>query len=470
MQTQLRASLALLLGLMLALSLGVSQGCGSSSGGPNAAAANQNGTSATTAPHGKTVVLWISVDGNRGDYVDRGQSPYLKSLMEHGLYTKQLTPQFPSLTFPSHSTEATGVQAGIHGIVSNKWFDTSIGQEYNMPSDPKLLEAEPIWTTATRQGVRTAVLDWPLSQAEDELAEGKPRADYFNKKYDPDLTDEQRLQKLVDAYRKDFEPAADAKPASGSEEAKVKPAEPLRLLMGYVHDIDSAGHKFGPEAPETDKAIHDEDAVVEKIVGEVAEIFKTHMHPEQGDVLYVLITTDHGMDDVKNLVNLHELMGGDAVPATVRGLTSGSLGNIYLNDVPGAERDAVRKAILEHVTSQPYAKAWTLPELPDQWHYGNPTRSGDIIVSLDPGYDFSSQKIANPTPATDVPKSLKGMHGYDPALDPKMQGFAVLYRWGSNEPGKDLGPVSTLQLHPTVAKLLGITPATGAAAKAIEGP
>jgi hypothetical protein len=34
--------------------------------------------------------------------------------------------------------------------------------------------------------------------------------------------------------------------------------------------------------------------------------------------------------------------------------------------------------------------------------------------------------------------------------------------------GRDLGPVSNLQLHPTVAKLLGIEPATDAKANALD--
>ena len=271
---------------------------------------------------GKTVVLWISVDGVRGDYVDRGQSPFLKSLMEHGAYTRQLVPIFPSLTFPSHTSEATGVAAGVHGIVSNKWFDLAVGQEFNMPSDPKLLQAEPIWITASRQGVRTAVLDWPLSQGEDKLPADAARTAIFTERYVLELTDEQRLENVVAAYRKDS--------------SDPNNTAPLQLLMGYVHDVDSTGHKYGPDAPETNKAIRDDDQVFEKIVGEVAKIFKQHMHPEQGDALYVLITTDHGMDNVKTLVNLQKLLGDIGADGTVRGVTSGSFANIYLDGVPGA--------------------------------------------------------------------------------------------------------------------------------------
>src|SRR5690606_19322734 len=100
----------------------------------------------------QNVVLWISVDGLRGDYVDRGVTPFLKSLMQHGAYSRQLAPVFPSLTFPSHVSQATGVPPGVHGIVSNNYYDAAAGRESRFPGDPNLLLAEPIWLTAARQG------------------------------------------------------------------------------------------------------------------------------------------------------------------------------------------------------------------------------------------------------------------------------------------------------------------------------
>ncbi len=188
------------------------------------------------------------------------------------------------------------------------------------------------------------------------------------------------------------------------------------------------------------------------------------MHPEQGDKLYVLITTDHGMDTIKTLVNLKRLMGRADVPAPdpVRADWAGSLANIYLNDVPGADREATKKAILESLSKASYLKCWTRENLPEQFAYANPARTGDIVVSLDPGYYFTKNDVAEPVPAESDPRSLKGMHGYDPAVDDKMQGFMVLARYGSDQPGHDLGKIDTLHIHPTVAKLLGIKPADGA--------
>ncbi len=408
------------------------------------------------APQGKNVVLWISVDGNRGDYIDRGQSPFLKSLMQHGEYTKQLTPIFPSLTFPSHTSEATGVPAGAHGIVSNKFYDMSIGKEFNMPSDPNLLEAEPIWITAARQGVRSGVFDWPLSDGENKLPAGAPHATIYNDAFDTELTDEARLEKLVDAYRKDFD--------------NPDNKQPLQLLMGYCFKIDHSGHGSGPESEDTTNAIHETDAVLKKIVGEVGDIFNAHMHPDQGDKLYVLISTDHGMEAIEKLVNLKHLMGRAGVPTPdpVRSEWAGSLANIYLSEVPGPEREATKQSILDNLRKADYLKCWTRDDLPANFAYGNSTRTGDIVVSLDPGYYFTSREIDVPESVENDPKALRGMHGYDPNIDSKMQGFMVLTRLGADGPSHDLGKIDTLRLHPAVAKLLGIKPAAGATEPPLE--
>ena len=72
-------------------------------------------------------------------------------------------------------SEVTGVLPGVHGIVSNKYLDTITGEEFNMSTCPQALRAEPIWFTATRQGVRTAVIDWPLSEGQEQLPAGTLR-------------------------------------------------------------------------------------------------------------------------------------------------------------------------------------------------------------------------------------------------------------------------------------------------------
>jgi predicted AlkP superfamily pyrophosphatase or phosphodiesterase len=406
------------------------------------------------AATGKNVVLWISVDGFRGDYVDRGKSPFIRKLMEHGLYSRELMPVFPSLTFPSHVSEVTGVLPGVHGIISNKYLDTITGEEFNMSTCPQALRAEPIWFTATRQGVRTAVIDWPLSGGQEQLPAGTLRTACFTPGFDTKLTDRERLDLLVDKYR------ADA--------ASANPDGPLRLLMGYGCGIDKAGHEYGPKSQSVDAAIAKMDATLEAVVTEVAAEFEKQMDPAAGDALWVLLTTDHGMCDVEHVVSIRHLMGGDEVPEPVYAATSGNLAHIYFHRLPASQREAERERVFERLQKVPFAKVWRREDLPAKWGYDAPGRTGDLVFSMDRGYVYSWKDGVTIEPVTSDPEYARGMHGYDPAENPEMLGCFVLSRWGATTPGRDAGPIDSLCIHPTVAKLLGVEPAEGATAKPLD--
>ena len=134
------------------------------------------------------------------------------------------------------------------------------------------------------------------------------------------LSDRDRLELLVSKYREDF--------------ANSQVDEPLRLLMGYAYAVDKAGHRSGPTSPAVDAAIGEMDRLLADIVGQVAGIFHEHMHPEAGNALWVLFTTDHGMSDVRQMVSIRHLMGGDEVPESVIAETSGGLANVCFHLSP----------------------------------------------------------------------------------------------------------------------------------------
>src|SRR5437667_5860412 len=77
-----------------------------------------------------SVVVWISIDGFRGDYVDRVDTPTFHRLMREGVYSQWLMTITPSITFPSHVSEATGVRVAQHGIPNNVFYDTITRQTY----------------------------------------------------------------------------------------------------------------------------------------------------------------------------------------------------------------------------------------------------------------------------------------------------------------------------------------------------
>jgi predicted AlkP superfamily pyrophosphatase or phosphodiesterase len=336
-----------------------------------------------------------------------------------------------------------------HGIPGNAYYDTAMHQKYNFPHQAALLKAEPIWLTAPRQGVRTVVDDWPVSQQQQDLP--GPRSDYYNQDFDKDRDDEVRLDRLVALLQHDV-------PRDG---------RPLRLVMTYVVRLDEVGHKYGPDSQELRQALLRVDDALADFVGQATAWFDRNANAS--DELYVLITTDHGMTNVRTQVNLERLLGPSYSP-DLHLVTSGPVGNIYLNDVPSERRAERREAILAQLRQHPdVLDAYAREELPPRWHYNDPTRTGDIVVSLKDGCTFSTLRAAPATRPVD-PSGPKGMHGFDIADVPDMAGYAILWRYRHKLGGIDLGRVDSLRLHPTVAKLLGIDPAPNAKAEPIGLP
>lgn len=397
----------------------------------------------------KTVVVWISLDGWRSDYLDRGASPFLNEMARQGASSRALIPVFPSLTFPSHVSQATGVGVEKHGIPSNSFYDDETGLFYRYPGDAALLEAEPIWLTAARQGLRVASLDWTLSH--NQL--GPIRTAYFDPAFDGKLSDADRLNRLLSLWRED------------------RGDEPLRLLLGYASGLDKAGHSNGPDAPEVVDAIREMDGLLEHFHAELLDLWHAKMAPE--DQLIVLLTTDHGMSTVSTMVDLDRLAGVEQAPGVVR-LTSGNIGHLFFTERNDPEREAKIDQVIERVNRFDFARAFRRDLLPQAWEYRHPTRVGDVVVVLETSFAFSGRgfetadgRVTAPVEEVDGPL---GMHGYDPVTNPEMLGAAILWRFPEPIGGLDLGPVHSLQLHATVARLLGITPAEGARQDGIDLP
>lgn len=71
-------------------------------------------------------VILISIDGFRDDYLNRGATPVLDRLAAEGAHGP-MRPSWPSVTFPNHYTLVTGLHPDHHGIVSNRFFDPTLG-------------------------------------------------------------------------------------------------------------------------------------------------------------------------------------------------------------------------------------------------------------------------------------------------------------------------------------------------------
>lgn len=389
----------------------------------------------------RTVVIWISIDGVRPDYFERARTPFFDRLMAEGAYSLALAPMFPSLTFPNHTSQATGVPVAEHGVPLNSFHDRELKRSFSYPGQPTLLDAEPIWTTAQRQGRRVAVFDWVLSHNQT----GPDAAAFFGTGYDGSLSDRDRIRPLLGAWRRD------------------RDSDPLQLLMGYMPRPDQVGHAFGPDSREIGVTMRETDSILSGFTRQAIHLFERRMNPE--DELYLILTSDHGMSPVHTAVNPRILTGisreedqDDDIILT----TSGNIAHIFLYPMSdSAERAERQQRIVDQVSPHAFARIFRPDELPEHWAYDHPNRTGDLVIILDSGYTFS-RRAPGLTATPDEAESAVGMHGYCVLENPEMNGILLVWRYREPIGGIDLGPTHSLQLHATVADLLGIEPAPGA--------
>lgn len=383
-------------------------------------------------------VLWLSIPGFRTDYVKKADSPFFDKMISEGAETKNMKPMFPCLTYPSHVTLATGVPVEKHGISSD--LIRKDGETLKEPVDSSLLMAEPIWETATKQDRRVIVHDWPLSQNQS----GDAAAAHFLTEYDASLTDQQRLDKIMEVWTAD------------------KGEKKVRLVMARLNSINDAGHKFGPRAEETITAMTALDKTLEGFFNQLQEKWKDLSNP--GDNLAIVITTDHGMAELQKNINLPALMG-EIMNKRADYLVSEAIAHVYFKDLP--ESDAGKKKFYDafdrELKTRIYWRSYKRDEFPAEWKFNAGDRVGDRVLVLKSGFAFTEATSDEAVFEPSAGPGLFGSWGYPVEDSLRMKGQIIIWGFPNGSPASgDLGEVNNLQFYPTVCKLLGIDPSKDA--------
>ena len=357
----------------------------------------------------------LSLDGFRWDYTNMTDTPNLDSIARAGVRAEALRPSFPSKTFPNHYTMATGLYPDHHGLVNNHFYDPESGMTYSMRDsasrlNPYFYGGEPIWVTAEKQNVKTASCFWVGS----ELPVKGIQPSIW-KHYDQRLPFEQRIDTVI---------------AWLQLPAKDRP----RLILWYMHEPDAVGHRYGPESDETMAKVSYLDSLVGVFCHKIRML-------EHADRINLIFTSDHGMGDIspERTITL-----SDYVPAEWVELALG--GNpVYNIKVREGYVDSIfnRLNVIEHLF------VWKHGSVPDALHYGNNSRTLDLIVAADSAWSI------NWTPAPDH-YNTGGTHGYDiRQLDMHAIFYATgpAFRKGYVQPKFD-----NVDLYPLMAHILGIVP------------
>ncbi|GJM29976.1 MAG: alkaline phosphatase family protein [Cyclobacteriaceae bacterium] len=365
------------------------------------------------------MVLLISLDGFANNYLGKAYTPTLDSLTKYGVKADALIPVFPSKTFPNHYTQVTGLYPGRHGIISNRMYDPQFKQYFNIGSastsvrDGRWFDGEPIWVTASKQGLISATMFWPGSEAEINGF----RPDYFFA-YNSSIPESDRILQVLEWMALD----------------KHRP----HFISLYFEDIDHAGHLHGPNA----RAVF---TTIELIDRQLNQLAKGITSLKLDEVVNLIIVSDHGMaaQSRERVIFLDDY--------------------ISLQDIEVVNWSPVLELIPEFgkqelvyeqlSTAHPKLSVYQNGIFPESWHLNGHRRATPIIGLAAPGWSISSRTYFE----EHLQAYTGGAHGYHPG-EPDMQGIFIACG-PAFKTGSRIGSLESVHLYQLLCNVLGLIPA-----------
>ncbi len=421
-------------------------------------AASPSGQGANPRTGARHVVL-ISIDGLRPDYYTptalrpRPKTPTLDALVQRGSWAEGVLSQFPSLTYPSHTSIVTGVRPARHGIVQNTIFSPDGAGSWYFES--AALRSGTLWDAAKAAGLTTAGVSWPVTVG--------AKIDYLLPETNQaprdstwlDLMRRQSTPGLVDAVVErlgGFEPNANRdyvqrdRFSTAAAEVIIETHRPNLLMIHFV-EADTAQHQHGPHSPQAITAMERIDAAIGSVVGSL----------EKAGILEqtaIVITGDHGFYRVHSAfqpnVVLREagLLKVDYKGQITDWQAVAHRSGIRLKN-PGDTALASRvEGLFKDLADGRYKGLFRVVDRAETASRGG---DPDVLLFLEPIEGYTT--AAGMTGEFLVASSRGGDHGYTPDAPAMHTGLIVA--GAGVKPGVVVPLARQLDIAPTIARLLG---------------
>lgn len=369
------------------------------------------------------IVVLISLDGFRHDYVERFKPENLTRFIADGTAAEGLIPSFPSKTFPNHYTIATGMLPEHHGLVDNSFYEPEKNQVYTMGDrsvvqDPYWYGGVPIWVLAEQNGIKSTSYFYVGTEAP---VQGVQPSEYFD--YDGKVPNLTRISKIF-------------------EWLQLPDPERPRMISLYFSDMDDVGHAYGPG---NDEKIKERLFKLDRELGALFEGLKSFDLP-----IHVFLVSDHGMVDVpqNRLINLDELSEG----IKARVVNNGALAHIHLENP--AEKEKAINLILSRNPDISIDDFTQNDNYTDVSRY--PKRIGDFLIIPKFGHYLADNRgmMRYQNRAALLKTEVFGEHGFSPK---HQEMWGIFYAKGPRiKSGNQIEPFQNIHIYPLICQLLGL--------------
>jgi predicted AlkP superfamily pyrophosphatase or phosphodiesterase len=384
--------------------------------------------------------------------------PNLRAMARTGAVSPGARSVFPTVTYPAHTSIATGVSPLRHGIHSNRADDPLETNLDGWRWYAEDIQTAPIWQLAVRAGYRTALIGWPVTVGATatlivpEFWRAKHPDDYklLRALSTPGLLDE--VARAEPSFRAKFTPGDFHRDEFLGDIASfsITKAKP-HLLMLHLVGVDAAQHKYGLWTTRARAAIENADRQLGRLVvaAKAAGIWESTA---------IVLASDHGFAEVTTMVRPGVLLtrAGLVVRNAENQVTtakaflqlSGGLGYAYLRDPNDAASAAALRAVFAAEQTRPGGGIGRIFEPSEIRAAGGDPRAVFAFEAA-PGASFGPGYLGDYEAAPIYPAT----HGFSPD-HPKM--LAALVIFGPAVSPAPLADARLIDIAPTVAAWLDL--------------
>ncbi|HZZ78252.1 MAG TPA: nucleotide pyrophosphatase/phosphodiesterase family protein [Gemmataceae bacterium] len=361
----------------------------------------------------------------------------------------------PALTCSAQASMLTGKLPTDHGIVGNGWLYRDTMEVRFWQQSNRLIQAEPVYATLGKLGIRTAKLFWWFNQGADVHLAVTPKPHYGadgSKAFDilswPDVPEmwAQRLTRKLGAFPfPTFWGPMAGLPctewiARAAAEVLTDAAGPPGLTLVYLPHLDYDTQRFGPAGCDWGKLVGELDSAcapvldAAKKIGATVWVVNEYAHLQVDQPIYInRALRQHAFLSARDGPFGEQL---DTFGSAAFAVCDHQIAHVYLN----ASHDALRIKVSEHLKQLPSVDRIYAGSERAEIGLDHP-RAGDLVVLAKPNAWFAYPFWLDDRRAPDYARTVD-IHrkpGYDPCelfFDPKLL-------WGK---GRAIGKVMAKKL------------------------
>ncbi len=384
--------------------------------------------------------------------------PLFRKILREGAYSEGVESVFPTVTYPAHTTIATGTNPGTHGIVSNTAWDPLNKNQGGWRWYAEDIRVPTLWDLARARGLSTALIWWPVTVG----AHAGVRIPEF---WRASTADDLKLWRALSSpgifpeierrysnfCRECTLSTMADRPVADMATTVIENERP-NLLMIHMPQVDHEEHENGPFSPEADAAIENADVQIERLIASAKKA-------GTWEQTALVIVSDHGFAPItkqvrpglllvqNGLITLDEQKHIADWKAVVQ--TAGSFAYVHVKD---KNDEATRETLLKifpAIAGKPESgigRVFTHEQIVAMG--GDP----DGFLALEAADGFTM--AFGYTGEYIQPSKQKGAHGYAPDK-PEMRASLLVY--GPAIGNTKITNARLIDVAPTIARWLGLS-------------